>query len=456
MNWEVNMAEEINNRNNLQEHAFHNGNGAYFHESLDTYSEDVQEIMGKMPSWIVRRGIFLVTIILLVIFVGAYFFKYPDVIPARVKIFFAKPPVKLVSRSSLPIQHIFIGNNQMVAPDQVLCILSNAANYADVQRVYLIARQIDTTTNLFPMAANLQLPTGLQLGDIQSSYTELYQALEDYHFFIAHNTYQNKIQNLLRQQQYYTQLKQELNQSDNLLQEQLRLQQGRYSVDSTLAIERVISKVEFEQSKKKLLDQQMSTQKNKSEIIQNSLQQSEYQKNIDETYAQRQNDENNFQQRIRDAAKRFKGQFAQWEQNYVIKSPVEGRTSFFSYWKENQYVPSGTGIMMIIPPVQQYIARGDISKNRSGKIKAGQKVLIKLAAFPFEEYGLLNGTVAYRSQVAMDSVFSLEIKLPYQLITNTGYQLPQQPEFDGTGEILTEDKSVLQRLFDKSIGHWRK
>ena len=52
----------------------------------DRRSEEVQEIMGRMPSWLVRRGITLVAILMLVIGVGAYFFKYPDVIPATVTI----------------------------------------------------------------------------------------------------------------------------------------------------------------------------------------------------------------------------------------------------------------------------------------------------------------------------------------------------------------------------------
>lgn len=45
----------------------------------------------------------------------------------------------------------------------------------------------------------------------------------------------------------------------------------------------------------------------------------------------------------------------------------------------------------------------------AGRIKAGQAVLIKLPAYPFEEYGLLKGKIIGRSMVAMDGNFSLEI-----------------------------------------------
>lgn len=112
--------------------------------------------------------------------------------------------------------------------------------------------------------------------------------------------------------------------------------------------------------------------------------------------------------------------------------------------------------MMVTPPTQNYVARGEIGVDRSGKIEAGQKVLIKLVAYPFEEYGMLRGTVISRSTVAMDSTFLIEIKMEEGLNTNAGKTIPAQPQLYATGEIMTEDKSVLQRLFEKVYGKWRR
>jgi hypothetical protein len=66
------------------------------------------------------------------------------------------------------------------------------------------------------------------------------------------------------------------------------------------------------------------------------------------------------------------------------------------------------------------------------------------------------GKVISRSAVAMDSTFLLEIELEKGLTTNAGKVIPAQPQLDGIGEILTEDKSVLQRLFEKVYGKWRR
>lgn len=436
------MPEERNNlENTLQE---------------DIRSEEVQEIMGRMPSWLVRRGISLIAFLLLVIGIGAYFFKYPDVIPARVLISSSTPPVKLVARNNLPIQQLFVKSNESVQPEQVLCILTNASNYDDLKRIVTITRQIDTTVILQQVLQQIQIPTGMQMGELQSNYAELYQAIQDYRFYLAHNSYGATLSSLSKQAAYTGALNAELDKRERMLQEQLRLQHNRFAADSSLVKDRVISRAEYETSRKTMLDQQMNTQTNRSSIIQNNLQQTEYQKNIAEISQQRQSEENTLLQKIRDASSRFSGQYAQWEQNYVIKSPIAGKVTFFKFWKENQFVQAGEGVMMVTPPTQQYIARGELGPDRSGKIEAGQDVLIKLSAYPFEEYGMLRGKVISRSAVAMDSVFLLEIKLEQGLKTNAGKIIPDQPQLEGIGEILTEDKSVLARLFEKVFGKFRR
>ena len=41
-----------------------------------TYSEEADEIIGTMPSWIVRWGITLIFVLLALLFLGCYFIRY--------------------------------------------------------------------------------------------------------------------------------------------------------------------------------------------------------------------------------------------------------------------------------------------------------------------------------------------------------------------------------------------
>ena len=49
-------------------------------ENTELRSEAVQNIIGYIPHWIIRWGITVIFLIVLVLLVGSWFFKYPDVI----------------------------------------------------------------------------------------------------------------------------------------------------------------------------------------------------------------------------------------------------------------------------------------------------------------------------------------------------------------------------------------
>lgn len=421
-----------------------------------TRSEEVQEIMGRMPSWIIRRGITLMAIIILVLFVGAYFFKYPDVIPAAVTISSGNPPVAIIARNNLPIDQLLVGNNEEVTAGQVLGVLNNPADYREVEQIAAITTKIDTCVNLLKFINHNPLPQQVNLGELQSGYVTLSLAVHDYLFFMHHNSYNEKLSHLREQTAYQQELLRELKEKGIKMKQQLAIQQNRFNTDSSLVAATIMSRVEYEDARKNLLDRKMTTEGNYSSILQNQLQQNQLAATISETQTQWLTDKNNAEQKIREAARQFNGAYVQWEQNYVLRSPVAGKVTFFKYWKENQFVHGGEKVMMVTPPMQGFVARGMIGLAGAGKIKRGQKVLIRLFAYPYQEYGSIDGTVISRSPVAMDSIFSIQIKLTQGLHTNAGIDIPAQPQLTGTAQILTDDKSVLQRLFDKVYGDNRR
>ena len=48
------------------------------YKDVELRSEEVQEVMGKIPSALVRYGILVLAFILLTIFAGSALFSYPD------------------------------------------------------------------------------------------------------------------------------------------------------------------------------------------------------------------------------------------------------------------------------------------------------------------------------------------------------------------------------------------
>lgn len=51
---------------------------------LNQHSKEVDDLLGKVPSWIMRNGIVSVIVVLMGLVAGSWFFQYPDIIAAPV------------------------------------------------------------------------------------------------------------------------------------------------------------------------------------------------------------------------------------------------------------------------------------------------------------------------------------------------------------------------------------
>jgi multidrug efflux pump subunit AcrA (membrane-fusion protein) len=411
------------------------------------HHEDVQDIMSKMPHWLVRRGTTLLFVIVALLFAGAYFIRFPDVIVTQVNITSSNPPVKIVAQAGGKIREMFVQNNQAVRENEPIYLLENAAHYPDILQLQQLLRRLDTSLYLRNALRDFDFAQPLQLGTLQAGYAALYQAVNQYLFFSDKHFTAQKVGQLQSQLTYQHQLNEELQRKDQLLQQQLQLEQKRYRVDSMLAKEKVIAPLEFDNSKRELLNKQMNADAIKANLLQNKLQQTEYLKNITDLQQQSLQQENDLQQKIREQVKQLQGQLEIWEQQYLVKSPVAGKVSFFKFWKAHQFISSGEAVLMVVPPVQHYVARATLPVDGAGKVKPGQKVLIKLSAYPFREFGMIRGSISGVSTVALDTAYAMDIRLVNGLLTTARRQIPSQPQLPGTAEVLTNDMSILARLF---------
>jgi hypothetical protein len=56
-------------------------------DEIDLHSKEVQDILGRIPSWLIRNGILMVIFLLTVFIAGSWFFKYPDIIAVPVVVY---------------------------------------------------------------------------------------------------------------------------------------------------------------------------------------------------------------------------------------------------------------------------------------------------------------------------------------------------------------------------------
>ena len=104
-------------------------------------------------------------------------------------------------------------------------------------------------------------------------------------------------------------------------------------------------------------------------------------------------------------------------------------------------------VMLVYPEINDYDIQLNIPVKGSGKVRATQDVLIKLEAYPVDEYGYLEGKIESIMPVQIDGFHRAKIKLKNNFITSENKQIKQQHFMKGWAEIILDDKNLFQRYF---------
>jgi len=152
------------------------------HQSLlyQTRSEEVQDIMGRMPSWLVRYGVIMIACILVLLFTGSYFLRYPDKIQTQLVITSNNPPVRIVAEQSGRINTIFVKQNDLVAQNSELLSIENAAQHLDIKELDNLLQhyiQENNHLNQFPKR-------NFVLGILQVPYEELLMSIAEWNDYL--------------------------------------------------------------------------------------------------------------------------------------------------------------------------------------------------------------------------------------------------------------------------------
>jgi multidrug resistance efflux pump len=423
-------------------------------KNIEIRSEEFQEILGATPHWLLRSGILVILIVVVVILIGSYFFKYPDIITSQVSIVTQNPPVPLKSFSTGKITHLFYSENEQVKEDSVIAIIENTAHYPDVLYIKSI---IDTLTSFeyFPDIAYLNL------GETQTSYSNLNRNIKSYKNFKKLDYHNNKIESTKKQindnRQYYSQL---LVQSQ-LLKQELDIAERLFRRDENLYNQNVYSKSDYEKAEQNFLQQQRNYESFKSTLTSTQMQITQLEQQILDLELQKIQETDNYEVQINEAFEGLKSQLAQWEKNYLIKSPINGRTTFTEVWSKNQTVQAGQTVATIVPDKEAIIiGKVTVPSVGVGKIKAGHPVNIKLDNYPHMEFGMLKANIKNISLVPIqteDGVFyTAEIELPTDFVSNYNKKLQFSQNMTGVAEIITDDVRLLERFLNPIRSLWKK
>ena len=416
---------------------------------LEQHSDEVQEIIGKSPSWLLRSGLMVILIFVILILLGSWLFHYPDVVSGRVIVLSENPPAHLVARTTGRIDHLLVDDNDTVSKGQVLAVLESTALYDDIRELKSDMKRDELFLTTFDTLDFHINAVRYRLGDIQSDYSTFIRLYNNYISFIRLNYYPQKIASLKKEVRMYRIYLDRLAEQKQVMQKELDITREQFGRDSMLYKRDVLSVVDYKNSESLMLQKKYDFHGVMSNIAEIETEMIALEREQIVAEKEFEDQRRQLQTELTAAFHVLESKLDYWENTFVLVSPIKGKITFTNYWSRNQQVKTGDVVFTVVPGVHsKIIGRLTLPLKGAGKVKPGQKANIRFDNFPYMEYGMVKGTVGSVSLVPSNDHYTVEIDLPQNLKSNYNIPLPFSQEMKGEVEIITDDLRLIQRFFN--------
>jgi hemolysin D len=144
-----------------------------------------------------------------------------------------------------------------------------------------------------------------------------------------------------------------------------------------------------------------------------------------------------------------------------LRAPQDGVIKDVATYTVGAVVSAGTVLMRLVPIEEDLVAEVMIRNEDVGFVHEGQNVKVKLAAFPFQKYGMVEGRVLRISADALDqqaqeqaavtadstlSPYKAIVRLERQFLSRGDFHSPLAPGMQIVAEIKQGERTVLEYL----------
>jgi HlyD family secretion protein len=141
------------------------------------------------------------------------------------------------------------------------------------------------------------------------------------------------------------------------------------------------------------------------------------------------------------------------QEREVIRAPISGRIYNVQATLSEGTIEPGEELLSILPDGENLSLTVKILNRDIGFIETGMRAKVKLATFPFQEFGTIDGTVTQISPNAtldrdLGLVFNATIELSRNTIRVYNQDVELTPGMAATAEVVTRQRSVLTFLLE--------
>ncbi|WP_428655281.1 HlyD family secretion protein [Runella sp.] len=416
-------------------------------EELEVSSEAIRDYMEQIPAWILRWGITVIFFVLLSLGAISWFVHYPTIVMAAFRLTSDNAPKPVLVRADGRLIKLFVADNQTVEQNHILGFIEATAAHSEVLSLQKELKTLQAVIEAGNFEQLDKFPANRfqKLGELQTTYQSFMQSYTQTLALFA-NEYYNKRKSYLKAefddlQQNKTQLLGQL----ELHKRDAELAKKEFEINVKLYKERVISPLEYQREESKYINKQLPVRQLEMAITNNITAQTQKQRELMELERQAIEQKAQFTQ----ALNTLRSELENWQRRFILRAPTDGKTNFSMTLQENQSLRAGTEIMYVGGTRGHYFGEINIPQVNFGKVKKGQRVLIKFQGYPFEKFGAVEGQNATISQVPTpdNQFFLATVILPNGLKTGIKKQLIYKTGMIASAEIITEDLRLIERVF---------
>ena len=165
-------------------------------EILD-YSPEVQDVLGRVPSPILKITLTVLILIVVIIFIGSIVFRYPDTVTGEIKISSSTPTQVIVAQTAGYLDELDPLRDKAIQTGDIIASIQNTVNTQEAITLKKVALRVDTaistsivTPELLSTCLSFQPKT---LGSLSDAYNQWIEEVQSYLDFIQQDYRKTRI-----------------------------------------------------------------------------------------------------------------------------------------------------------------------------------------------------------------------------------------------------------------------
>jgi HlyD family secretion protein len=406
------------------------------------FSDDLSPFLKWGMTWLFVVGITL--------FSMTWFIRWPEVINAPAVLTSSESPKPLVPKVQAKLSVLYFTNGDEVSKGDVVAELDNTSSASDVKELAFLLADIDRT-----YAESIEEVVGISLdysqlsnlGEMQAGYEQFSRAYSELKFALSDTYLANKLMLLSARAKSLKKMNYNLRLQRNTIYQEYENAVSRYQNESMLYEKGSITKYELQDYESVMLNKRTSFQSIKNSIIQNEGQQQDILEQRIQLTQSIEGQKNNFVQ----AFKSLKSAYAQWQNMYQLRSPMDGIISLPLSSQVGALVSPQAPVSYVMPQGSLPIFQIRLPQQNFYQLDTTKSVRIKLSAYPFEDFGVLEGKLSSISAMPLEGQYAAVVALPKGLYSSFDKELSFINGMEGDAEIVLNDERLLLRVFRKII-----